>query len=229
MTAAADCKSVLACEGLRKTYQGPGGAQEVIAGVDMTVDAGERICILGPSGAGKTTLLYILAGLDQPSAGRVSFAGHDYGSLGDAALARIRREHFGFIFQSYNLVPSMTAQQNVELPLRLKGGRAATERARELLNLVGLAGKGKHLPGQLSGGEQQRVAIARALVTSPSVIFADEPTGNLDERTGGDVMDLISRLAADAGAACLLVTHNRGWIDLCDRALALHDGRLVVA
>lgn len=221
--------TVLSCDELRRTYPGPAGAQRVLNGIDLQVGKGERLCILGPSGSGKTTLLYLLAGLDQPTGGTVTFSGKSYAAMSDGALARLRRDRFGFIFQGYNLVPSMTAQQNVELPLRLNGARKAAQRASELLTQVGLADKLRHTPGMLSGGEQQRVAIARALVTSPEVIFADEPTGNLDEQTGREVMGLIARLTSETGAACIMVTHNPDWIELCDRAIVLRDGRLEVA
>jgi putative ABC transport system ATP-binding protein len=221
-------ESLLSCEGLRRTYAGPAGAQRVLNGIDLTVAKGERLCILGPSGSGKTTLLYLLAGLDRPTEGSVSFAGRSYGSLSDGHLAKLRRERFGFIFQSYNLVPSMTARQNVELPLRLTSRRGAAKLAEETLARVGLAAKVQSIPGTLSGGEQQRVAIARALVTSPQIIFADEPTGNLDEQTGREVMGLIAELTGETGAACVMVTHNTDWVELCDRAIVLRDGLLEV-
>jgi putative ABC transport system ATP-binding protein len=207
------------------------GAMNVnaVAGVSLTIDAGEFVAIEGPSGSGKTTLLQLLGALDRPSQGSVLFEGRDLGKLRDHDLADLRLRAFGFVFQQFNLIPTLTALQNVELglaPTGVKGGDLSA-RALGLLGEVGLADRASHLPSQLSGGEQQRVAIARALVVEPRVILADEPTGNLDSKTGADVIGLLSGLAAQHGATVIVATHDTDLASRAPRRLAMRDGALV--
>jgi putative ABC transport system ATP-binding protein len=197
--------------------------------VDVAIGAGEFIVIEGPSGSGKSTLLQILGGLDRPTSGQVFFDGDDLIRLGDGRLAGLRLRAFGFVFQDFNLIPTLTAQENVELALAPSGLRAAARRtrARELLARVGLADRAHHLPSHLSGGEQQRVAIARALANEPRVILADEPTGNLDSATGAQVVDLLAALARDDGRTVIIVTHDRDIATRAGRILRMRDGRIV--
>jgi putative ABC transport system ATP-binding protein len=190
------------------------------------VRAGESVAIVGASGAGKSTLLALLAGLDLPSSGRVLLAGQDLNSLDEDGRARLRAERVGFVFQSFHLVPALTALENVMLPLELAGRRDARAGAREALERVGLGSRVGHYPRQLSGGEQQRVAIARAFVVRPAVLFADEPTGNLDTVTGGRIADLLFDLNASSGTTLLLVTHDRALAARCSRMLVMEAGRL---
>jgi len=199
---------------------------QVLDEVDLMIGRGERIAIAGPSGSGKTTLLLLLAGLEQPSAGRVLLDGNPLDRLDRDQLADLRRDQIGIVFQSFHLVPSLSALDNVALPLEIAGRRDARSRAASLLEKVGLAARGRHYPSQLSGGEQQRVAIARALVHSPKLVLADEPTGNLDGHTGETVGKLLFELNGEAGATLVLVTHDLDFAGRCDRVLRLHDGRL---
>lgn len=215
-------QSILIGNGLTKTYQVGGRQLTVIKDFDIAVNQNEVTAIVGPSGTGKSTLLYLLSGLEPPDSGRVLLAGKDIYRLSDTVRSRLRATSFGFIFQSYNLIGSMTALENVELPLRLMNVTHAEVRAKEMLDRVGLSARSKHRPGQLSGGEQQRVSVARALALNPRLIFADEPTGNLDYGTGRDVMGMILRLVREQQAACLLVTHNLEWTELSDRVIDLH-------
>jgi putative ABC transport system ATP-binding protein len=197
--------------------------------VSIAVDAGEFVALEGPSGSGKTTLLQLLGALDRPTGGEVVFEGRDLGRLPDGELADLRLRAFGFVFQQFNLIPTLTAVQNVELALAPTGADAAELRTRSaaLLEEVGLADRAEHLPGQLSGGEQQRVAIARALVVEPRVILADEPTGNLDSKTGADVIDLLAGLAAQHDATVIVATHDAELAARAPRRLAMRDGALV--
>jgi len=206
-----------------------GGAGEVniLREIDLTIAAGETLSIVGPSGAGKTTLLMALAGLERPSAGSVMVAGADLGRLDEDGLARFRRQHVGIVFQSFHLVPSMTALENVALPLEFSGIADATRRAREALEAVGLGERMGHFPGELSGGEQQRVALARAFVPRPALLLADEPTGNLDRDTGELVMELLFALQREQGTTLVLVTHDERLAERCGRQLAMADGRLL--
>ena len=200
--------------------------------VDLRIDAGEFVALEGPSGSGKTTLLQLLGALDRPSEGQVLFEGRDLATLRDNALAELRLRAFGFVFQQFNLIPTLTAVQNVEVGLAPDGRLAATssqERSLALLAEVGLADRAQHLPGELSGGEQQRVAIARALSVEPRVILADEPTGNLDTKTGHDVIDLLESLAAGRGATVVVATHDAGLAARAPRRLAMRDGAIVAA
>lgn len=206
-----------------------GGAGEVniLRQIDLQIAAGETLSIVGPSGAGKTTLLMALAGLERPSAGEVEVAGVDLGRLDEDGLARFRRQHVGIVFQSFHLVPSMTALENVALPLEFAGVADAEARARGALEAVGLGQRLGHFPGELSGGEQQRVALARAFVPRPALLLADEPTGNLDRSTGEMVMELLFDLQREQGTTLVLVTHDDRLADRCQRQLQMADGRLL--
>jgi putative ABC transport system ATP-binding protein len=203
------------------------GPVNVLRGVSLRVAAGESVGLVGPSGSGKTTLLMVLAGLERPSAGRVTVAGRDLTSLDEDALARFRRGAIGIVFQSFHLVPTMNALENVAIPLELAGRRDAFAAARAGLDAVGLGARVLHYPAQLSGGEQQRVAIARAFVAAPQLLLADEPTGNLDGATGRVVMDLMFRLREEHGTSLLLITHDHEVARRCDRVVTLADGRIV--
>jgi len=202
------------------------GEAEVHAlrGVDLEVRAGELIVLLGPSGSGKSTLLNLLGGLDTPSSGSIVFADHDLSQAGEAALTRYRREHVGFVFQFYNLIPSLTARENVALVTDIA---AHPMRPAEALAWVGLAGRLDHFPSQLSGGEQQRVAIARAIAKRPDVLLCDEPTGALDYQTGKLVLEVIAKINAELGTTAMLITHNAAIAGMADRVLKLGDGRIV--
>jgi putative ABC transport system ATP-binding protein len=199
--------------------------------VTLTIGAGEFVALEGPSGSGKTTLLQLLGALDRPSEGHVFFEGRDLGELKDNDLAELRLRAFGFVFQHYNLIPTLTAVQNVELALAPTGvkGTELRDRALALLTEVGLEPRASHLPSQLSGGEQQRVSIARALVVEPRVILADEPTGNLDTKTGADIIELLLSLANEHGTTVIVATHDTGLAAKAPRNLAMRDGRLVTA
>jgi putative ABC transport system ATP-binding protein len=201
----------------------------VLVDLDLSVARGERVAVLGPSGAGKSSLLALAGGLERPTAGRVTVAGQDLGALDEDGLARFRRAHVGIVFQSFHLIPTLTALENAALPLELAGARDAEARAEAALDAVGLAARAGHYPAELSGGEQQRVAIARAVVVEPDVLLADEPTGNLDGRTGEAIADLIFALVERRGATLLLVTHNETLARRCGRTIRLVDGRLVDA
>ncbi|MGH6888775.1 MAG: ABC transporter ATP-binding protein [Rhizomicrobium sp.] len=208
------------------TLSGGAGPVNVLRGISLSAAAGESVALLGPSGSGKSSLLMIAAGLEKPTSGRVALAGIDITNLREDALARLRRERVGIVFQSFHLISTMTAQENVALPLEFAGARRAFPRAREALDAVGLAARADHYPGELSGGEQQRVALARAMVAEPCVLFADEPTGNLDTETGALVAELLFALAARAGTTLLLVTHEEPLARRCARVLRLKDGML---
>ena len=216
----------LRAEGVCRTYHVGGTAIEVLRGVELTVAKGERIFLCGPSGAGKTTLLYVLGGLERPDRGEVLLEGKSVYGRSDARQAALRNTDIGYIFQNYLLLPELTALENVCLPAMI-GGRKAKARAVELLEKVGLSPRLHHLPAQLSGGEQQRVAIARSLINDPSIVFADEPTGNLDSKTGTDVMNLLLSVVADEGKTLMVVTHDTRLAGQGDRMLVLRDGMLV--
>jgi putative ABC transport system ATP-binding protein len=196
--------------------------------VNLAVDSGEFVAVAGPSGSGKSTLLLLLGALDRPSSGWISFDGRDLGELPDSELARLRLEAFGFVFQQFNLIPTLTAQENVEAALAPAGLPVASrrERAADLLDQVGLAARRAHLPTQLSGGEQQRVAIARALANEPRVLLADEPTGNLDSTTGEEVLAVLRRVSAEYGRTLILVTHDRTIAGRADRVVEMRDGKI---
>ena len=211
-----------------KTYE---GKRRVTAldGVSFTVDAGEMVAVMGPSGSGKSTLLHLLGGLDQASSGSIRLDGAELTGLGDDALTRVRRDKIGFIFQFFNLLPTLSAFDNVALPMRLQRRSTAEARAttEKFLELVGLGKRADHLPDELSGGECQRVAIARALVMAPRVLLADEPTGNLDTKTGGEILDLLKRINREIGSTLVMVTHDADAAAACHRILSLKDGKLV--
>jgi len=211
---------------LHLSLVGGAGTVNILRGIDLQVARGETISIVGPSGAGKTTLLMALSGLESPSAGQVHVAGRDLTALGEDQLARFRRQHVGIVFQSFHLVPTMTALENVALPLEFAGRRDAREAAGAALEKTGLAARLAHFPGELSGGEQQRVALARAFVNQPSLLLADEPTGNLDRETGDKVMDLLFDLQQKQGTTLVLVTHDASLADRCHRLIRMMDGRL---
>ncbi|RLK48340.1 putative ABC transport system ATP-binding protein [Alkalispirillum mobile] len=217
---------VLRTEGLTMRFSGPDGEIRLFDGLDLSITRGESVAILGASGSGKSTLLGLLAGLDVPTGGRVWLADQEITALDEDQRARVRGEHLGFIFQAFHLLGGLNALENVMLPLELAGGARARARAGEALARVGLGGRLHHYPRQLSGGEQQRVAIARALVTEPSLLMGDEPTGNLDRRTGEQVADLLFRINREQGTTLVLVTHDPALGERCDRVLNLADGRL---
>lgn len=219
---------VLNATGLTRQYRVGAVTIDALRGVDLAVEAGEFVAIMGPSGSGKSTLLHLLGGLDAPSSGTVQVSGTTLSTLSDDALTRLRRRHIGFIFQFYNLMPTLTAAENVALPLLIDGlaGQQAG-RVAALLAQVGLAGRSDHRPGQLSGGEQQRVAIARALVTEPALVLADEPTGNLDSAAGDAILDLLYRTRHDHGQTIVMVTHDAHAASYADRVIMLKDGVIV--
>jgi len=219
--------TVLAAEGLGRQVSSPEGTLAILADVDLSVGRGESVAIVGASGAGKSTLLALLAGLDAPTTGRVWLAGHELSALDEDGRAAVRARHVGFVFQSFHLLPSLTALENVMLPLELARRTDARATAREVLGRVGLSGRLGHYPRQLSGGEQQRVAIARAFVTAPDVLFADEPTGNLDAKTGEKIMDLLFGLNASTQTTLVLVTHDQALAGRCQRVIRLDAGRVV--
>ena len=215
----------LRARGLRKSFRLGANTLEILRGVDLDVRRGETVFLCGASGAGKSTLLYTLAGLERPTAGEVRFENENLYGISAARQAALRNTRMGFVFQSYMLLPELTALENVALPC-LIGGKPDRDRAEELLRHVGLADRRAHLPSELSGGEQQRVAIARALVNRPGMLFADEPTGNLDSRTGGEIVDLLLGLAKELGTTLLAVTHDTGLAARGDRVLHIRDGLL---
>jgi putative ABC transport system ATP-binding protein len=218
---------VLEAKNVSKTVASPAGALTILADVSLSVRTGESLAIVGASGAGKSTLLALLAGLDSPSTGRVLIAGVDLTELDEDGRAAIRGRHVGFVFQSFHLIPSLTAIENVMLPLELRGRRDARQAAAAALKQVGLTPRSAHYPKQLSGGEQQRVAIARAFVAQPAVLFADEPTGNLDTATGQRITDLLFDLNRARSGTLVLVTHDRGLAGRCDRLLELDAGHAI--
>ena len=219
--------TVLAVEEVGKQVSSPEGTLTILDGVSFAIGRGETVAVVGASGAGKSTLLALLAGLDTPSSGQVRLAGNELTALDEDGRAAVRASHVGFVFQSFHLVPSLTALENVMLPLELRGRGDARSAATEVLGRVGLAGRVGHYPRQLSGGEQQRVAIARAFVTKPDVLFADEPTGNLDTATGERIMDLLFGLNTASQTTLVLVTHDLSLAARCGRIIRLDAGRLV--
>jgi putative ABC transport system ATP-binding protein len=216
-------------EGLTKVYGGGERARAVLRQLDAEIDRGEYLAVRGRSGSGKTTLLNLLAGIDEPSEGEIHFAGQPLSELSSRARTVFRRDHVGFVFQFFNLIPTLTVEENVLLPAELAGSvrPAASSRALELLDEVGLRDRRASFPDQLSGGEQQRIAIARALLLNPSVILADEPTGNLDRATGEQVLALLNAMRLEAGSTLILVTHSRRIAASADRVLTIEHGQLV--
>jgi putative ABC transport system ATP-binding protein len=218
--------SLLRAASLTKTVSTADHSLTIVNDVSLSVAKGETVAIVGASGSGKTTLLGLLAGLDRPTSGEIFWGNEALSSKNEDQLAAGRAQRIGFIFQSFQLLPALTALENVALPLELAGARDAEARASEWLGKVGLGGRVNHMPRQLSGGEQQRVAIARAFVTSPELVFADEPTGNLDSKTGADVVNLMFALNAQAGTTLVLVTHDLQLAARCARTIKLADGRV---
>jgi putative ABC transport system ATP-binding protein len=212
---------------LTKVFPSGGSSLTVLQDVDLTIAAGESVAILGPSGSGKSTLLALVAGLDRPTSGEVLLDGSPIQDLSEDELALLRRHQIGFVFQSFQLLVNLTARENILLPLELLDVENLAERADELLAVVGLADRGHHYPGQLSGGEQQRVALARAFAARPPILLADEPTGNLDRQTGARVLDIMSDLRRRFGTTLVLVTHDSAVARLADRRLSLDDGKLM--
>jgi putative ABC transport system ATP-binding protein len=214
-------------EDVHLTLGSAAGPVNILRGVSLEVGTGETVSIVGPSGSGKSTLMMVLGGLERPSAGRVRIDGKDLGALGEDALARFRRGRIGIVFQSFHLIPTMTALENVAIPLELDGSRDAFAAAESGLAAVGLGHRLSHYPGQLSGGEQQRVAIARAFVSGPKLLLADEPTGNLDATTGRMVIDCLFEQQARHNASLLLITHDPSIAERCERQVRLADGKVV--
>ncbi|HZF26688.1 MAG TPA: ABC transporter ATP-binding protein [Steroidobacteraceae bacterium] len=220
-------QSVLRAENIDKQVSSPEGPLTILSQINLHIVAGESVAVVGASGAGKSTLLALLAGLDEPSGGRIWLNGAELTQLDEDGRAALRAKHVGFVFQSFHLLPSLTALENVMLPLELAGRKDARSAALEVLEKVGLSARKGHYPNQLSGGEQQRVAIARAFVTRPAVLFADEPTGNLDTATGERVIDLLFDLNAGSGTTLVLVTHDKSLAARCQRIIQLDAGRIV--
>ena len=214
-------------EGVHLTLVSAAGPVNVLRGIDLAVAPGESVAVVGPSGSGKTSTLLVAAGLERATEGRVAVAGRVLGAMTEDELAMLRREKVGIVFQSFHLMATMTALENVAVPLELAGRRDALDRARACLEAVGLGDRTGHYPGQLSGGEQQRVAIARAFGPAPAAIFADEPTGNLDGETGRRALDALFGLAADGGTTLILVTHDPDLAARCARQVRIEDGRIV--
>lgn len=217
---------IIAAHDVSKYLNGPAGRIDILRDVELVVAEGDSVAIIGASGSGKTTLLSLLAGLDVASDGVITLAGEALGDLDEEQRAALRRRLVGFVFQSFHLLPALSAEENVLLPLELAGSKDALARAREALAAVGLAARTRHYPYQLSGGEQQRVALARAFVHQPRLLFADEPTGNLDEHTGADISELLFQLNQRHATTLVLVTHDRALAARCRRSFRLHEGRL---
>src|SRR6266704_1790318 len=218
---------MISVRGLSMRFTSGGAAVDVLADISLDVPPGQFLAVAGPSGSGKSTLLGLVAGLDQPTAGRITVAGVEITRLGEDALARFRRDTIGYVFQSFHLIPTLTALENVAVPLELAGEPDALDRARTLLREVGLEERAHHYPVQLSGGEQQRVAVARAVARRPTLLLADEPTGNLDSATGKQIIDLLVALNENLGSTLVLVTHDPALAALADRVIMLRDGRIV--
>jgi putative ABC transport system ATP-binding protein len=224
---APEAGSIVSTADLQRTYGEGEAAVHALRGVGLSFPRGEFTAIMGPSGSGKSTLMHLLAGLDKPSAGSVVVDGQELAHLDDGKLTALRRDKLGFVFQAFNLVPVLTARENIELPLMLAGTKAEPQWLDTLVDAVGLRNRLTHRPAELSGGQQQRVAIARALVSRPAVVFADEPTGNLDSASGREVLDLLRRAVDEFGQAIVMVTHDAGAAAVADRVLYLADGLIV--
>lgn len=224
MTQQAD--QVVSAQHLAKQFNTQAGALSLFEGINLSINRGESVAIIGPSGTGKSTLLSLLAGLDQPSSGKVLLNGTDLNGLNDKARAEFRNQHISFVFQAFHLLPDLTALQNVMLPLQIRNHTAAESEARIWLDKVGLAKRADHRPAELSGGEQQRVAIARSFATRPTLLFADEPTGNLDEHTGEQIIHQLFTLNKEQDTTLILITHDPSLAARCQRSLRLHNGTL---
>ena len=223
----AGTEPVVSADDLTRRYGEGDTAVDALRGVSLDVRKGELTAVMGPSGSGKSTLMHILAGLDRPTSGEVTIAGTKLSTLNDNELTKLRRKHIGFVFQFFNLLPMLDAEENVVLPLSIAGEKPDKAWVNELLEQVGLAQRRKHKPSELSGGQQQRVAIGRALVNKPTIIFADEPTGNLDSKTSGEILDLLRDSARDSKQTILMVTHEARAAAIADRILFLEDGLIV--
>jgi putative ABC transport system ATP-binding protein len=219
--------AVVAAAGITRRYGSGETAVDALRGVSLEVGRGQLVAVMGPSGSGKSTLMHILAGLDKPTSGTVEIDGTEITALGDTELTKLRRRHIGFVFQFFNLLPMLTAEENIALPLSIAGEKPEREWLDELLERMGLADRRKHRPAELSGGQQQRVAIARALITRPTIVFADEPTGNLDSRTGGEILELVRESVESLGQSTVMVTHEPRAAAIADRILFLDDGLIV--
>jgi putative ABC transport system ATP-binding protein len=226
MTLPSSAAPLIELADIHLTLASAAGAVNILRGVDLNVDRGESVAVVGPSGSGKSTMMMIVAGLERPSRGTIRVAGHDLAAMDEDALALFRRQNVGIVFQSFHLIPAMTAIENVAVPLEFAGRSDAFARAQAALESVGLGHRLTHYPGQLSGGEQQRVALARAVATEPAVILADEPTGNLDAASGAAIIDLLFTLRARCNSTLLLITHDNDLAARCDRTVRMHDGRL---
>ena len=226
---AAPSDAIIALRDVHLTLGSLAGDVNILRGIDLTVYPGEILSVVGPSGSGKTSMLMIVAGLEQATDGEVKIGGENFRTLGEDGLARFRRDNLGIVFQNFHLVPTMTAAENVAIPLELAGRRDAADRAAEVLGQVGLGHRLSHYPGQLSGGEQQRVALARAFASQPKLILADEPTGNLDEHTGEQIIELMFNLARTQNTTLMLITHDPELARACDRTVEMRDGRIVDA
>ena len=218
---------IIEAHGLKRYYHRGSETVKALDGVDISIRRGEIVSILGPSGSGKTTLINLLSCLDAPTEGTLTVTGKPVAGLSEDELVEVRRGVLGFVFQQFSLLPTLTVTENVELPLMFLGLRTNSQRTRDILRAVGLSDRASHLPRELSGGQMQRVAIARALIVDPQILVADEPTGNLDKATGGSIIALFKRLAAEEGLAILLTTHNTVFGSEADRAITLEDGRIV--
>ena len=219
--------AVVVANGVTRRYGEGDTAVDALRGVSLDIAQGRLTAVMGPSGSGKSTLMHILAGLDKPTAGSVSIAGTDITQLRDTDLTKLRRKHIGFVFQFFNLLPMLTAEENITLPLSIAGEKVDPQWFRELVGKVGLGDRLTHRPAELSGGQQQRVAIARALASRPTVVFADEPTGNLDSATSGEILDLMRESVDTLGQTTVMVTHEARAASIADRILFLADGRIV--
>ena len=219
--------TVVQAQDITRRYGEGSTAVDALRGVSLDVEAGQLVAVMGPSGSGKSTLMHILAGLDKPSSGTVTIAGQEITTLPDAKLTRLRRKHIGFVFQFFNLLPMLTAEENVVLPLSIASEKPEARWLEELLDSTGLTDRRTHRPSELSGGQQQRVAIARALISRPTILFADEPTGNLDSKTGGEILELLRHSVTTYGQTTVMVTHEARAAAIADRILFLADGLIV--
>ncbi len=220
-------RPVVVARDLVRRYGEGDAAVDALRGVSLSVAPGELVAVMGPSGSGKSTLMHILAGLDRPTGGSAWIGDHEITAMGDNALTKLRRRHIGFVFQFFNLLPTLSAEENITLPLRIAGTRPDRAWLEEVIDSVGLQERRRHRPAEMSGGQQQRVAIARAILGQPTVMFADEPTGNLDSRSGGEILDLLRRSVEDMGQTTIMVTHDAVAATIADRIVFLADGHIV--